>query len=137
MHDTCGRAQKIELPKILLLGSTDADIELPRVAARVFQTLGLTLWEERYSENHENGRYFAGYAQNATLHVDDSDSPEGEYPFQLTIRPPIDWKSGVGCVCESLEVIATTLADSGFKVFEPTGNWIQSDWDGSGRKYGV
>jgi hypothetical protein len=91
----------------------------------------------RHSENHENGRYFAGYAQNALLHVDDSDSPESEYQFQLTIYPAIDWKPGVGCIAESLEAVATALAHSGFKVFEPTENWFQPDWDGSGRKYGI
>jgi hypothetical protein len=124
-------------PKILLLGSTEQDIELANVAAMVFQTLGLMLWEMRHSENHENGRYFAGYAQNALLHVDDSDSPESEYQCQLTIYPPIDRKPGVGRIAESLEAVAIALAHSGFKVFEPTRNWIQSDWDGSGRKYGI
>ncbi len=86
----------------------------------VFHTLGLTLWEMRHSENHENGRYFAGYAQNALLHIDDSDSPESEYQFQLAIYPPIDRKPGVGCIAESLDAIATALAHLGFKVFEPT-----------------
>jgi hypothetical protein len=124
-------------PKILLLSSTDSDFELPKVAEMVFQTLGVTLWEMRYSENHENGCYFAGYAQNALLHVDDYDSPESKYQFQLTIYPPVDWKPGVGCIAESLDAIATALAHSGFKVFEPTGNWFHSGWDGSGRKYGI
>jgi hypothetical protein len=122
------------LPKVLLLGVTDVGLALPEVAALVFHALGLTRWEMRQSDNHENGRYFAAYAENACLHLDDLGSLESEYRFQLTIGEPVDRTPGVGRIPESLETIAETLAQSHFNVFEPTGNWHRADWHGGGRK---
>lgn len=125
-------------PKVLLLGVPESGIELPEVAEMVFRALELTHYEMRESENHENGRYFAGYAANACLHVDDfEDLMEGEYRFQLTIERPHDWTQSAGHIPESLEAIAEILARANFNVFEPTENWYDPDWDGSGRKYRV
>jgi hypothetical protein len=112
------------------------DPELRDVAISVFDSLGLSEWEERFSSNYPpHGHYFIGYAENAGVTVCDSDSADmPEYPYHITVEVP-HWRGGTGIVITDPPKIAELLASCGFTVFIPHGAWYRTDWDGSGKVF--
>lgn len=117
---------------VLFLGSGRDGLRLEDLAAGVFRALGLSQSEERESSNYPpNDHYFAGYAQNACIHVYDADDDtKPEFPFRVSIQPPR--QSGLGMVETDPKCMACLLAGAGFHVFIPHGDWFRADWNGEG-----
>ena len=112
------------------------DPELADVAVSVFQSLGISEWEERFSSNYPpDEHYFAGYAENAAVKVCDADwGRMPEYPFHLLVGKTT-YRQGPGTIVTDPPKIATVLASCGFTVFIPRGAWGRLDWDGDGKVY--
>src|SRR5579862_2684951 len=121
--------------QILWIRIDDKTLPLSRVAEMVFKALGISLWEGRESSNRPNGYYFAGYAENAVLEVEDRDEEEAEheYRFQVIIKVP-PWRTGPGWIPQSAPEVASVLSQNRFAVFQPSENWARADWDRSGKK---
>lgn len=120
----------------LFVNAGEAHAHLADVAARVFQSLGISEWEERQSANYPpNDHYFAGYAQNACIQVHDCDSDlKPDYPFHISVENPT-WRIGRGIIDTDPPKVAKLLVDGGFTVFIPHGAWYLAGWDGDGEVY--
>jgi hypothetical protein len=121
---------------VLLLKSSAVG-GLSTVAARVFDELGLTEFEERESSNYPpDDHYFCGYARNATVEVCDADeSGNPEYPYWLTLTDKTSWKDAKTEIVAEPESIAQKLANAGFTVFIPGNGWGQLGWKPHGKVF--
>jgi hypothetical protein len=109
---------------------------LADVAAAVFNAIGVSDREERDSANYPpDEHYFAGYAQNAEVHVFDSDDKRTpEYPFCVSIEDST-WRKGSGVIVTNPRNVAKLLVGAGFRVLVPSEDWHQTHWDGEGEVY--
>ena len=122
---------------MLFISSGRKGSRLADVAAGVFRALGVSQSEERHSSNYPpDDHYFAGYAQNACLHVYDGDDDRTpEFPFRVSVEQPRSWGGGVDVIETDPERLAGLLVAGGFRVFIPHGAWEMANWDGDGDTY--
>ncbi len=112
--------------------------DLAQVAKRVFLLLGLSETEERESSNYVEGRYFIGYASNASVEVCHSDGAELEqYRFWVVLQDHFLRKSAQRALVAEPEHIAKELAAGGLEVLIPSGGWGRVGWVPSGKLYGA
>jgi hypothetical protein len=108
---------------------------LEAIALDVFNALGITEHEERFSSNYPpDDHYFAGYAANAVIYVFDFEEVKPGFPYALSIEPPT-YRRGKNIVQADPEAIALEVSRAGFRVFLPEGNWAKCEWDGAGKEY--
>jgi hypothetical protein len=122
--------------RVMFISNGEKEDRLAGTAKKIFELLGILKTEERFSSNYPpDEHYFAGYAENIELTVWDCDSNQmPEYPFRVSISKAT-WRKGPNILVEDERKIAQILANSGFKVFVPTGAWARADWDGEGDVY--
>jgi len=112
---------------------------LPEFSACVFTALHLTEVEERESSNYPpDGRYFIGYASNASVKVCHSDDGDfAQYPYWVVLQSPRIQIDAQQAIPLSAEQVATLLAESGLEILVPSEGWGKVGWVPSGTVYGA
>jgi hypothetical protein len=81
------------------------------MVSAVFSALGVHSFEERFSSNYPpDDHYFLGFGANASIVLCDADDLDSsDYPFCLSIRPPVAWRAAVDAIPTEAESLASML----------------------------
>lgn len=129
---------RVPRPLVLFARLVHGSAETPAFASRVFTALGLTDVEERESTNAPpEGRYFMGYAANATVQVcraDDEAFPQ--YPFWVVLGEARRQAPALKTIPLDLAPLAAPLVNAGIQVLHPAQGWGTVGWKPTGTVYG-